>query len=315
MARTVEITVPPERTDAVLADARPTEGVLGVRVQRGASERPSGDVITLLVTNRSLPGLLRRLEQQGRLAGGGWSITLSEPAGLLNPDNGKQIDGDTNEVVWEEMDFTILRDSTMTRNALVVMTTAGVLAAVGLSQGALHLVIAGMVIAPGFEPIVRIALAVVGKTGDWLHGVVDTLKAYAALLLGALLGGAALLLAGTPLLANGEPYLDAPLLIDFWTSFTLPGLVVTLFAGTSGAILIATNRSVLTAGVMIGLALIPPPAIAALALLAGEPAVAGAAALRWLVEALVVLVAALGVYLWKRTLVHRRVAVQPSPRP
>jgi uncharacterized membrane protein len=91
------------------------------------------------------------------------------------------------------------------------------------------------------------------------------------------------------------------------------GLIVTTAAGAAGAILIATDRAVLTAGVMVGLALVPGAAITGLAAASGEFGLAWSGALRWLVEVAIVMAASLVVLSWKRRSVHRRPAlVQPA---
>lgn len=247
MPRILEITIPPDRTAAVLAQIEATEGLIGYRVEPRASNHPAGDVVTLTTTNRSLRPLLRSLEQRGLLNGSGWSIAINEPAGLIAPASRHDIDNDDNEVTWEEMDFTILRESNMTINSLLVMTTSGVLAATGIALGALHLVIAAMVIAPGFEPINRVSLDLVSESGEWHRGISDVLKGYAALFGGAVLAAFVLSAAGRSLQAGGT-YLSTSDLVSFWTQPTVPSLMVTAFAAAAGAVLIASNRSVLTAG-------------------------------------------------------------------
>ena len=51
MPRRVEITVPSDRTDALLERVGGLGGLIGVRIQRGISRQPEGDVITLEITN------------------------------------------------------------------------------------------------------------------------------------------------------------------------------------------------------------------------------------------------------------------------
>ncbi|AEV86804.1 hypothetical protein ACWT_5786 [Actinoplanes sp. SE50] len=58
--------------------------------------------------------------------------------------------------------------------------------------------------------------------------------------------------------------------------------------GLTGALLIAVNRSVLLAGVMMALSLVPAAALGGYALVVGDPATAGGAALRWVHDALIV---------------------------
>jgi hypothetical protein len=310
MSRSVEITVPSDRTDRLVQEIRQLDEVIGLRVQRGISVDPPGDVISLSLTNKSLRKLIRILDSWGVAKDEGGSIAISEPTGVISYSYQDEIEKDESDVIWEEMEFSILRESNMDLNGIFVMFTSGVLAAVGVATGAVHLVIGGMVIAPGFKPITRVALGLVaGGSESWHRGLIDTLKAYSALFVGAMFAALVLRLSGRPPLTGSEAYLPSEALVQFWIEISLPALLTAAVGGAAGAVLIAVNRSVLTAGVMIALALIPPPAIAALALVAGEPGLAGRGVLRWAIEVAVVTTTGLLVYLWKRTLVQRRAIV------
>ena len=46
MPRVIEVSVPSEQTDQLVAELRSRDEVLGLRLQRGASLKPPGDVIT-----------------------------------------------------------------------------------------------------------------------------------------------------------------------------------------------------------------------------------------------------------------------------
>jgi hypothetical protein len=311
--RTLDITLPAGRGDDAIGLLASLDGVVGARLQRDASRRAEGDVITVQATNRAVPGILRELHDAGHLNGGSWTVAFSEPTGFVSPTHQRAIVSDDSEVSWEEMDYTIHRESSTTWNTLGVMATAGVLAAIGIATGALHLVIAGMVIAPGFAPIQRMSLALVAHTGDLGHGLKDTLLAYAALAAGAGLAGLVLFATGRPLLA-GSTYLDGNELVRHWLGVNPPGLMVSTLAAAAGAVLIATNRSVLTAGVMIGLALVPPPVIAVLAALAGAWDRTLEGIFRWSVEAAIVFTAGVAVFAWKRAFRHRRTALTVGPR-
>lgn len=91
--------------------------------------------------------------------------------------------------------------------------------------------------------------------------------------------------------------------------------MVTSLAGAAGALLIDTNRAILTAGVMVALALVPGAAIAALAVVSGGLEVAASGALRWAVEVSLVLLTSLLVLFWKRSRVQRRSTVRPPCQP
>jgi hypothetical protein len=307
MPRTVEITLPDARADSLARSIGTLEEVFEMRIQRGIVVDPGGSVISVALSNKALLRLLRLLDTEGVTRDAGSSVTISEPAGVISPSWKESIENDESDVVWEEMEFTILRESNMGINGLLVMFVSGALAAVGIATGAIHLVIGAMVIAPGFEPIIRVSLGLVaGGASGWKRGLIDAARGYAALVVGA--ATAALVLAGTgrALLDGSEAYLPARDLVDFFLQLSVPSLFVAAVAGTAGAVLIAVNRSILTAGVMIALALVPPPAIAALAFVAGEFDLIPTAALRWGIEVVIVALTGLLVFAWKRASVHQR---------
>jgi hypothetical protein len=65
MPRTVEITVPSNRTDDLITEIKRIDGVIGLRMQRDISIQPPGDVVTIETTNRSLHSLMQLLDQCG----------------------------------------------------------------------------------------------------------------------------------------------------------------------------------------------------------------------------------------------------------
>lgn len=306
MLRTVAITVPRDTTDALLGGLGTLDGLLSLRVQRGISLQPPGDVVTVETTDRGLRALLHLLDERGVGRDPGSSITTSEPSAIISSAAASRIAGAGSEGIWEELEVVIGKESNMTANALAVMAIAGVLAAAGLATNALHVVIGAMVVAPGFEPIARIALGAVTRSAAWRRGLVQTAQAYGALVAGAAATGLLLRALGRPLLGQEASYLPAGVLVSYWTTVTPTAVLVSAVASVAGAVLLAMRRSVLTAGVMIALALVPAAAITALALVAGDLPVAGRGVLRWGIDA--GLVAGLGalVFGWKQARVHRR---------
>lgn len=113
-------------------------------------------------------------------------------------------------------------------------------------------------------------------------------------------------LSGTAPLGAEEAYLQAGVLASYWTTITFPGLLATAVASIAGAVLLAANRSVLTAGVMIALALVPSAAIVGASLAIGDLSLAGQALLRWAADVAAVAVLSAAVFGWKRRTIHRR---------
>lgn len=110
-------------------------------------------------------------------------------------------------------------------------------------------------------------------------------------------------------------YLPAGVLVSYWSTITASSVIVSAGASAAGALLIATHRSVLTAGVMIALALIPSASVAAMALVAGNPDLAVKGLLRWSIDAALVAVLSGLVFLWKRHRVQRRNMIPPTDNP
>lgn len=306
MPRSVQITVPSDQTDTLVAEIKSLTGLIGLSVQRGTSIHPPGDVISVEVSTRALHALMQRLDRQGFLASAAISTRTNQPLSVIASSQAEAIAADSSEATWEEMELTIARESNMTANGLLLMVSAGVIAAVGISTNALHLVIGAMVIAPGFEPISRIALGAVAHGRAWRRGLVDTAKGYLALALAAWATAVALRAIGVPPLGGEATYLPAGVLISYWASITAPGLLVSTVAGATGGLLIAANRSILTAGVMIALALVPAAALTGMALSVGDLTMFGKALLRWFIELLIVGLASALVFAWKRAQVQRR---------
>lgn len=306
MPRRVEIVTPSQQSDSLLRRLQEIDGVLGTRLQKGASQQPSGDVISLDVLNRSLPEVCRLLADQKVGMDGSSSFSTSEPTSLVQSSAAEAIARDTSEASWEEIELLLGRESNMTANAMLVMFISGVIATIGIATNALHLVMGAMVIAPGFMPMVRVSLGIVGRSAAWRRGLADMFKGYAALVVGAASTTLLLIALGKSPLDEESSYLPAGILVSYWTNITAPSVLVSLVSGVVGTILVATGRSVLTAGVMVALSLVPGAAIIGMGAVAGNLDALIGGALRWIVDVLMVTVTAYLVFSWKRAAVHKR---------
>lgn len=293
MPRTVTVSLPAHRTDSLLEEIGRLPGLITLSVQRGISLRPAGDVVNLEVTDRTLTRVMHVLDGHGAGTDQDISISISEPVGMVSASSATAIARDVSSSSFEEMDFVIGRESNTDLFKMVVMALAGVVAVAGLASNAVHLVIGAMLIAPGFEPLVRISLGAVGANRAWRWGVIDTVKGYGALVLGAAASTLLLRGLGTKPLGDTTGYLSSGILVDYWTTFSWSSTVVTVAAGLAGAILIAASRSVLTAGVMVALALVPSAAMVGVGLAMWQIDLAGLSLLRWLHDAGIVMGTAL----------------------
>ncbi|PWC30383.1 DUF389 domain-containing protein [Teichococcus aestuarii] len=303
MSRTITILLPPERTDAVAARLGGCEGVVGLGLQRGGSLKPAGDVLTVQATNQGLAAARRVLDEHGIGTEVGL-VTTGNPSSLIAAQGQDAISCEDDEADWEEMNTLMRQDTNIGSNFLLAMFLAGVVAAAGLWTDTLHIVIGAMVIAPGFEPILRVPFGLLGgRNQATLHGLKSTAGGYAALLLGAALAMLFLGMASPSAASLGEQHW-----VQYWTKAEISSVLVSLAAGAAGAVIIAAQHSVLTTGVMIALALIPTMTIVGMAVVSLEFVLAGKALLRWALDVVCVVAGGGSVFLLKRRMQHRGAA-------
>lgn len=303
--RSLELTVPPRFTDAMLGDLRGCEP-LGLRLQRGGSLQPEGDVIGMEVTDERLGEVMRIADRYGLGQPDGVTLITSTPQSIIN-DSYESLVRESQRTTWEELELSIGGDSTMRADRTLVMGIAGLIAGLGMVTGTVHAVIGAMVIAPGFQPFTRFVLGVVTRSSAWRGGLTDVARAYGALLVGASVAGLLSATFGVGALdAGDDTYLPAADLVAFWSTTTWHGVAISAVAAVCGGLLVAIDRTVLTAGVMVALALVPTASLVPMALLAGQVEVAVAAGGRFLLEVGLVLAGSAAVFLVKRLADRRR---------
>jgi hypothetical protein len=297
--RSVQLTVPSHRTSSLLTELTDL-GPLSLRLHEGVSIEPAGDLVSFEVANNQLSSVMRIADKYGLGTPDGVSMSTSVPLSVVS----ESFTGLTREqgsTSWEELELTMGQESTMTADKVVVMFIAGVVAGAGIVSGAIHVVIGAMVIAPGFQPFARFMLGLVNGSRTWRGGALDVLRGYGAMLAGATVAALLSLTFGTSALDGGgeATYLLSEDLVTYWSTITWTGVAVGMVAGVAGGLLMAINRTVLTAGVMVALALVPTAALVPMALVAGDVTLAGQALARFAVEVVLVLVTIAGVFLFK----------------
>lgn len=288
MPRTVTISIPSDRTDALVGDLRAIPGILTLHRQRGASLQPRGDVVTVQVADRSTSSLVKLLTAYGAGTDDAVSVTTSEPDGVVSSASAEVLSRDVATSSFEAIEFTLDREATFGANELVVMAVAGVVATAGIVTNALHLVMGAMLVAPGFEPLLKISLALAVGGGAGKRGLIQIAKGYGVLVAGSAMAGLLLRATGVVLPAEAGSYLGEGALVSYWRSVTTTATVVAVVSAVAGALLVAANRAVLTAGVMVALALVPGAALMGLGMAAGRPGLILDGAVRWGHDAVVV---------------------------
>ena len=302
MPRVFEISCPSDRTDDLVERLGDLDGAVGLSLQRGTSLQPPGDVVTVKVTNPAADDVL---DEVARLLEGrdDFSITTSEPDYMISAPDLEVLDRETNEVSWESVASTFRKESNLEFNFILLMALSGTIASGGLWSDRLQIVIGAMVIAPGFMPLLRLPFGLLmGPRSMTTRGLAALLAGYSALALSAA--------ATFWVLQAVDPASSTDLTsrewIRYWSSLSPSSAVVALCAGAAGAVVVTAGRSVLTAGVMIALALVPTMTITGMALAAADFALATEAAGRWLVDAVSVIVAGGLVFIAKQALIHNR---------
>jgi uncharacterized hydrophobic protein (TIGR00271 family) len=305
MSRSIQVSVPSDKTDRIVEKLRGMRGVVSLSLQKGASLKPRGDVLVVQATNEAFAPIQAWLADY---VGDSGTVMSSEPRSLVSPTSQQQIEQETNEGSWPEMAALLRRETNPSSNYLMAMFFAGLVASAGLWSDQLHIVIAAMVIAPGFEPIIRVPFGVLAQEQrSWRMGLKSTLVGYVALILGA----AVAVLVAMVISDATEGTLGSRQLVQYWSSLSPMSVIIALAAAAAGAAIIAAQRSVLTAGVMIALALIPSASIIGMAVVSGELSLAAQALLRWLVDVACVVAGGTVVFGAKK-LVKRRADRSPK---
>jgi uncharacterized hydrophobic protein (TIGR00271 family) len=285
--RTIQITAQPDAIDRLLIRLDQVPGVCGVARHRRASIDPPGDVLELQASNdtaRKIFELLAEVEDAQQA-----SIVTSEPKSILSPSHRQALDVESSETTLDETAFHLRHETNVTQNYMILMALAGAVASAGLWTDKLHVVIGAMIIAPAFEPFVRIPFGfVAGPMRIARGGAFSLVAGYAAMAAAAFLTTHILwwIQPGSPLELTSRQW------VRYWSTTDAPSVLISAFASIAGVIVVCGLRSVLTTGVMIALALIPSLSLTGMAMAIQDWSLAGNAFWRWLVDALLVTLAA-----------------------
>lgn len=102
MPRYAVLTVDPAQTDDLAARLSRLDGVAFVSVQRGASSKPEGDVLSVLLTNRQNIKLLKDLDREGLRP---TTMITIEPTSIHSEQSQDQLNNDFIEGSWEDSEL------------------------------------------------------------------------------------------------------------------------------------------------------------------------------------------------------------------
>ena len=300
MPRAIKISLASERSQPLVDRLLSIDGVISIDLQRGASVEPPGDVVAVAVVNQRTRAVLHMLDELGITREG--SVQMSSLSSVVSRGNQQQINAESDETVWDEMAFMLRTDTNLSLNYVAAMLLAGAIAAGGLWTDTLHVVVGAMLIAPAFEPLARLPFGLVSGIRQLIPtGLKSILVGNVFMIVGAALS--TLGLEGWHQGASGS-FRDNQW-VAFWSSITFTSLWVSAFGAIAGAVVISAQKSVLTTGVMVTLALIPSMSLVGMGLVVGDLGLMGMGLLRWCLDALLVVVLCGLVFALKQHFLHR----------
>lgn len=304
MHRIIVLSGEPRIVERLADELRKQDDVISVGLAPGLSLKPPGDVLTISVLNRGADEVMRKADDAIR--GGRITATVSQSSALLDGPNQQRIAEDADEAMWEEMESDLRNVGGLAANYLVLMALGGALAgAAFFTARLLHpiLFVGASIVAPGFEPIAKVGHGLVLRQwrlagrGAWsaaLGYLVLVIAAALVTLVLAAFGEAS----GALLRTTETPHVVV--------AIDARSVVTSACACVAGLIMIVSLRDFYVVGALLLLVLIPGAALMGAAAALGEWRLAGHAGLRVGIDVLLVLAAAVAVYLWKQWRFHRR---------
>lgn len=306
MARRIEVVVGGNRSRSVVEFLESVDGAESFQLQRGASLKPPGDLITISSTNGAAIEIIGWFEEHSIGSDGSSSITISEPSTVISDEISDKLRAERNEGISQETESFLHKPTAIDIDTYMIMFGAGIFAAAGIITDAIHLALAGVVLAPGFQPLMLITYGVINGTREWKRGIKQTLLMYLSLLIGAILTTYILMSVGRSVTGGKATYLpEAGVLLNYWASMNFTGLFIAASAGFIGTFVVSSRQPSLLPSITIAVALIPSLSIAGIAGVAGEWGLAQTAIIRWISELILILLFSSIAFLLKKMLVKR----------
>jgi uncharacterized hydrophobic protein (TIGR00271 family) len=250
----LRMVAPKDSADDVMGVLRRVPSVSSVVRLQGAASRPDGDLILADVAREDASALLAELRALGLDSDG--SIALDETDTTLSKRARRAeqaaAGSPADAVIWEEVEARTSESTELSFTFLGFMVLATLIAAVGILNDSIILIIGAMVVGPEFGPLAAICVALVtGRTSL-------ARRSLAALAVGFPLAIAASAALTLILRAAGE----APETVEhpetlFISDPNIYSVLVAGFAGIAGMLSLSTAKSGALIGVLISVTTIP----------------------------------------------------------
>ena len=302
----LRVTVPPPLADAVYQSLASHASVLNLVRLPGVSERPDGDLVLCDVAREDASVVVAELrdlglEQAGSIAIEPISSIVSQAARRAEQ---AAVGSPADAVVWETVEFQTSESAHLSGSFLAFMVLATLIAALGLLQDSLILIIGAMIVGPEFGPLAGLCVALVQRQRELAR------RSAVALAVGFPVGIAAAFAVTLALRAAGsapdnlaEVSRAATLFISHPDEYSV---LVALLAGVAGALSLSTAKSGALVGVLISITTIPAAANVGVATAYGDWSEAGGALAQLVVNLTCIVIAVMATLVLQRWLYQRR---------
>jgi uncharacterized hydrophobic protein (TIGR00271 family) len=302
----LRVVAPPASAEAAYRILREHPSALNVVRLRDVAEQPDGDLLLCDVASEDASVVVAALRELGLERDG--SIAIA-PVSSLVSDAARRaeaaaVGSPADAVVWETVEFQTSESAELSFSFVAFMALSTMIAALGIIQDSLLLIIGAMVVGPEFGPLAGVSVALVERRRELAR------RSLRALAVGFPVGiGFALALtlvlravdsAPDRLTAVSRP---ATLFISHPDEYSV---LVALLAGTAGALSLSTAKSGAIVGVLISVTTIPAAANVGVAFAYGDWSEVRGAATQLAVNLFCIVAAVLVTLSLQRWLYRRR---------
>lgn len=302
MHHTIELVVPTDTTDDTLAKLAAIDGVTQLSVERGASVKPSGDVVKAQVLNRDLDSVLE-IAGSARQSGS-VSVTNSESQSMLRPHSPTVFAHDGDEAPVDAIARRLRHHGSLSWNYLALMGLGGGIAVAGMLSTPVSqaiAMVAASFVAPAFDALAGMSLGALER--NWRFVVRGLLAAVGGFLALAVVSAATYLLLHA-LGATGPHALTTSPGVENVTRPTSSDWLVSAFGAAAGVVIVSAFRSEIVGGALVAISVVPAAAMVGAGLAAGDIDVTQKALGRFSVNVLFVVGFAVAILFLKQRLAH-----------
>ncbi len=256
----VRVMSPAETTGRLLRVLTAEPGVRNVIVWRGEARRPDGDAVEFDVRRGAANAMFAYLRSVGLDKPGAVTVEQADVVLATPRDPAGDVGSPRREItpVWELVDATIRAQAVYAPSFFVLLTIAGLIAAVGILTNSQILIVAAMVVGPEYSAIIAVALAIARRHRAGVRdGLVALSAGFAAAIVITYLFTLAIHAAGlTPdqFVGGIRPVAT---LIAVPSAFSV---IIAILAGIVGVVSLTESRANTLIGVFISVTTIPAAA-------------------------------------------------------